>query len=255
MNETIKTEQKSRHLTTIVYLWFLILTIAVAALITAVFLRGAIDRERQVEKNKLALVEAGYQLENASDYLTAEVRNFVVTADAQHLQSYWHEVDVSQNRDKAVERLKQLSADAKEIDLLIQSKRSSDALIQTEVHGMKLLLDAYKVPEASTHPVVRAYKLSATDQALPPDKKILLAQKMMFNQQYYLDKEKIMAPIEKFRQLIKTRLTKEAALAQAKTNHLSTALLGILILLAISILILIWVRVFVFPVPPRDKSE
>ncbi len=192
--------------------------------------------------NKIEIVTMGHLLSKTSDFLTSEIRSFSVNQDEQHLRQYWYEVDVAKQRDYAVAQLKLLGALDEEIALLAQSKRQSDALIDTETRAMKLILSAYGIEDNLMHPSIQAYRLSAADQSLTPTKKIAQAQTILFDQQYQLDKTKIMAPIAKFLKKTKQRSERELQAVQQKINIALWLLWIQLGLLFIVILITFWVR-------------
>ena len=174
--------------------------------------------------------------------MTAEARSFSVTADPTHLEAYWHEVDVYKHRDKAISLLKKLSDDPKEVSLLVKSKKNSDALILTEVRSMKLVLDAYHVPTSLLPSVVARYALSKQDAMKTPEQKIRLAQTIMFDKQYFMDKNKIMGPIIEFNKVLRIRAQQYYKMNRDKLSFIMIFLfINILTMLAL-ILLIVWLR-------------
>ena len=58
--------------------------------------------------------------------LTNEARKYVVTTDVTHLTDYWTAINVTQTDQKIISRLRELGAPQSELDLIQQSKDSSD---------------------------------------------------------------------------------------------------------------------------------
>ncbi|TXH37119.1 MAG: methyl-accepting chemotaxis protein [Rhodospirillaceae bacterium] len=115
-------------------------TTIVLSLLTAVSIwqeNRLVDAERQALLRQAEFRQLGYDLANASDYLTEEARRYSIAGDKTHLDNYWREVKETRTRDKVVERLKELGAPADELDLIEQSKANSDGLIKTEEAAME----------------------------------------------------------------------------------------------------------------------
>lgn len=63
------------------------------------------EREALARLNSEELHNLGENLADAPDYLTDEARRYSVTGDISHLYNYWHEVRVTQTRDKVISEL------------------------------------------------------------------------------------------------------------------------------------------------------
>lgn len=205
-----------------------------AALIVNVFLLFSnVKKEGSMELGRLDMLSAGRQLMEASDMLTAEVRSFIMTGDPTHFKKYWYEVDVSKNRDKAIDTLQRLSANEKEILLLTRSKQKSDKLVQTELRSMRLIFDAYGVPNSVMPAVVRGFQLSSLDKLLSKEAKVLAAQKILFDSHYFAEKDKIHSLIDEFEKQLKQRTLLQLQKAQTKTE------IYLMITMALSLLLLL----------------
>jgi len=175
--------------------------------------------EETAVRRQAEFKQLGIDLANASDLLTNEVRRYVVTTDSQPLRNYWTEIDTTQTRDKVLARLKELGAPQEEFDLLALAKKNSDALVDTETRGMRLVLEARGVPPTSMPPAVAAYRLSADDQALTPSAKIDQARTIMFDAKYDQDKRVIMEPVAEFQTKMNARAAREVEAAQNATGN------------------------------------
>ncbi len=83
------------------------------------------------ETEKESLLMAA-MLRFGSDRLTAAVRAYAATGDAQFREEFLQEVNVDRSRDKAVERLKEIGLLPEEMELIERAKRNSDKLIDLE---------------------------------------------------------------------------------------------------------------------------
>ena len=232
--------------------WLLLLLFCITAYYFLLQLNAAIKLERTVYKDQLEIIELGHQLANRSNFLTSEARAFAVTRESKHLKNYWHEVNVEKTREYTVSRLKQLSALPSEIKLLTQSKRNSDSLIFTEIRSMKLVLEAYHVPNYLQPSSIQKYELPQFEKNLSANDKLILAETIMFDEQYYLDKEKITGPITTFNSQLQERINLDILEAQQQLNTLKRQLNTNLFILALLICIIIWLRVLYIKSPAKS---
>lgn len=196
------------------------------------YMSSSIKAEQTAEKRRTEFKQLGMDLAKASDYLTEEARKFAVTKDITHLNKYWEEINITKTRDKVIARLGELDSPAAEKELLAQAKRHSDDLVETERHSMRLVLEGLGVTEANMFPEVASYRLNIIEQQLTNEQKFAKARDIMFDAQYDADKKSIMGPIERFQQVMNTRLEAELAAAREGTRRaaiLQAILAGIII--------------------------
>lgn len=154
---------------------------------------------RQAEFRQL-----GFDLENASDYLTNEARKYVQFGNKTYYDNYWREVNETKTRDRVVERLKELNAPKEELDLIEQAKQSSDTLVQIEDAAMKAV-EAGDFEEA---------------------------RRLMFDDQYDNNKQIIMAPISEFQTIMNTRAEQASQKAEDAFHMYLYITIAIIILVA-----------------------
>jgi methyl-accepting chemotaxis protein len=230
---------KLSTLNTIIGAVFLVTSLLLGS--SVYYVNDALTREQQAVTKQAVLKQLGIDLANASDYLTDEVRKYVVTTDPKYLENYWTEVEVTQTREKILEELKEWDTPQAEFDLLALAKKNSDALIHTETRGMRLVLEIKGVPEVSMPPAVAAYKLSPEDQALELVDKLAKAREIMFDSQYDADKRMITEPIAEFQSLMNARAEREVEAARATTRMAMTALIILAILIPVGMGIIFWI--------------
>lgn len=205
---------------------FLVLTGLIFFLgIACYYVHVNIDAERSGIAKTAELEALSYKLAGASDYLTSEVQKFAVTLDPVHLRNYWMEVNVTQTREKVINRLKELNIPPEEFNLLNKAKNNSDDLVNTETRAMKLILCVYNVPEDQMEQPVREYQLTNDDRLLSDNGKVNLAREILYNSRYEMQKKKIMQPISGYAKKMSARVQKENQAAEKNTNLSLTLLL------------------------------
>jgi len=200
----------------------------------------SISAEETAVRRQAEFKQLGIDLANASDLLTNEVRRYVVTTDSQHLRNYWTEIDTTQTRDRVLARLKELGAPQDEFDLLALAKKNSDALVDTETRGMRLVLEALGVPPTSMPAAVAAYRLSPADQALDADAQLAKAREIMFDAKYDQDKRVIMEPVAEFQAKMNARAAREVEAARDATGRAIKLLGASALLMVLGVAALLW---------------
>ena len=87
------------------------------------------QKQLAIEQNRRQCAEQSQALANASDYLTSAVWHFIATQQVSFLQDYWHEVDILQSRDKALEQLAALSLTPREGHCSMLPRRNLTSLL------------------------------------------------------------------------------------------------------------------------------
>jgi diguanylate cyclase (GGDEF)-like protein len=129
----------------------------------------------------------------ASDYLTSQVRGFVLSSDREYLDSYFEEANVSRRRDGAVEKIRTRMAgeNSDAISFLERSLELSNALMDTEYYAFRLVADAAGYSLQDLPSEIREVPVSAEDAALGAQEKLLLARDLVFGLDYQSVKEEI----------------------------------------------------------------
>ncbi len=150
---------------------------------------------------------AALELQASSDYLTEEVRLFVLSYDFKHVENYFNETKVVQRRNKAVEKIRNIAessvlfpgidkndsgSSASESLLLLQKALDeSNQLEQMEYQAMKLVLQGtgqISNPNLNIPEEILNTKLSSDDENLAPQYKIPKAWIILFSQEYLQSK-------------------------------------------------------------------
>jgi signal transduction histidine kinase/CheY-like chemotaxis protein len=169
--------QRTSRIITVSVVVLSLLTIACAM----VSLRYRTLQERNYAARRLAS-HMMMQLAGGSDRLTNAVRAYAVTGDRRYYDDFVRELKVDRTRDRAVEQLRQLELDPREIALLTRAKQNSDQLVSLEDRAF----EAVKKGDNAT------------------------AIGLVYGDEYQTAKASIMQPIAECRELLDTRLTDQA---------------------------------------------
>jgi len=238
MTDTTAPKQKM-----IIGFWQVLVVLLVISCVMLFTFYHSLQNEKQTQNQKNHLLTLGYKLNKLSDYLTAEARNFAVTNNVLHLHNYWNEVLIKQNRDKLIQQIKTFSRNSKERQLLALAKRNSDALINTEIRAMKLVLSAYRIPPTLYPKPIQSYILSPPDKLLSAPQKILLAQKLLFDQRYYTEKAHITGPIQQYNQIIARNLNRSLHKNATRSQWLLYSLGLLMLITTLLTLSILWLRI------------
>ena len=148
---------------------------------------GATDEFIELQKDADGLM-------NASDYLTQEVQNFTVTAEKIHLIHYFEEAEETKRREKAIEKMKDITGEGTAYKFLHNAMNESLDLMQTEYYAMKLITIACEIEYIPDE--VEKVELTKQDAALSNSEKIKLAQRMVHDTTYHRKKEVIRTNME-----------------------------------------------------------
>ncbi|HWP96552.1 MAG TPA: ATP-binding protein [Syntrophomonadaceae bacterium] len=239
---------KQSTISTIILGIFFFIAILLAASIF--YMNASIKSERTAEQRRTEFKQLGINLADASDYLTDEARKYAVTQDTIHLQKYWQEINTTKTRDNVISRLPELDSPEEELALLAEAKRYSDALVSTERHSMRLVMEAQGVPEMDMVGEVASYHLSEADQKLNRSQELDKAREIMFDAKYDADKMNIMNPIARFQTIMNARLEADLAAARQATTRAAVVqmILAIIIMCAIAVLIRLLFKQVTYPI-------
>jgi len=88
-------------------------------------------------EDRFELTQNANRFMNGSAYLTDEVRAYAATADQEHLNNYWNEIDNLKNRDIGVKNMKEIGITEAEQQKINEMSALSDKLVPLEEKAMK----------------------------------------------------------------------------------------------------------------------
>lgn len=138
----------------------------------------------QHNEDYIACEEDALRLNEASDYLTDQVRLFTQNMDTRHMSLYFKEANENKRRDKAIEELKKHNPNQEELESLEAAKAASVDLMSREFYAMQLICAANGYDEAQLPQEVRSVQLTAGDRAMSSGEKIAKARGMVYDRGY-----------------------------------------------------------------------
>lgn len=173
----------------ILYIALLFQTMSVADRYTK--LNGYTDEYILCEKDAV-------MVEQASDYLTEQVRLYAQNMDIKYMNLYFKEANETKRRETALEDLMNHNPDKDILKSLQQALDASNDLMNREFYSMKLISVANGYDESLLPKEVRDVQLKAEDLSISQQGKIELARKMVFDGGYQDSKALIKSHLSHF---------------------------------------------------------
>jgi len=125
-----------------------------------------------------------FLFQEGSDYLTNEIRYFVMTGDAVHAQNFVEEVEVTRRRERAIDDLDDYLQENDSFRYLMKAMEYSSALAEKERYAIRLAAAGYGLDPALLPETVQSVELSAQDAALSAEEQRAQAVGMVFGNEY-----------------------------------------------------------------------
>ena len=192
-------------------------------------------------------------LQSGSDYLTEQVRCFVVTGNREYLDNYFEEAKVTRSRDKAVEGVKDLVGENEAYQSLVSALGESVDLMNREYYAMRLAISGYGY-DVLDYPVeIQNVKLSAEDLAATPEEQREKARMMVFDDIYHSKKVAITDNVQGCLDVMNAEIEEGRVIAQAEMQRTLT-LQSVLIIVSIIAVIVTFLLFMVLVVSPLVKA-
>lgn len=187
------------------------------------------------------------QIADGSNYLTEQIRLYVMTMDPTYMEAYFTEANVTRRRENALENLEQYLVSDEALQFLKEALSYSNELMEREIYAIKLI--ALSQGGDNDFPaVVKEMPLQPDDQNLTPEEMVEKARKIIFDDSYQDAKASISNNISYFVSSVidSTHLKQQSTLAKLK-NTMSTqtmfiSFLFILNLITFTMVIVLIVR-------------
>jgi len=149
------------------------------------------DETHEITQNLLSWRSNSYNLQVASDYLTEQMRSFVITGNREYLDNYFKEAQETRRREWALEDLRNLHGETLAYRDLNAAMQESVSLMNTEYHAARLAVEAYGLNVADFPEEVATYKLKADELSMEPSKQKEAAELLLFDDAYSREKAQI----------------------------------------------------------------
>ena len=132
----------------------------------------------------IACENAARKLQDGSDYLTEQVRRYVMTGEVQYMDLYFEEATITKRREKALDTLKRYFDKTETFGSLKAALSCSQELMNSEYYAMRLVAEATGMDKNTWPQEVAEVVLSETDSALGTEGKMKRAQQMVCDNTY-----------------------------------------------------------------------
>ena len=163
--------------------------------ISLILLQRGFQKYVYAGEEYIKISKAAMELQDGSDYLTEQVRLFVLFQNFTYMDNYFTEVQKTRRREHAVDKISHSSADAKVINLLSKALAHSIQLEQLEYYAMRLTVQAMNLDKQTLESLPEEVTdIQLSDEDLNSDSKTLFARAWMllFSQEYFSKKIEIL---------------------------------------------------------------
>ena len=187
----------------------------------------------------IEMQQAAAELMDASDYLTEMVQRYVIDGNSAYLHNYFEEALENRRREDAIARMSVYPEVQDAIAQLRATMDESSKLTERDYYAMKLIVEATGMSPMPT--ALQDVVLLPEHAALPSFEKKAVAQHMVSDEEYYLQKDTIRSNMRDSLNRLeeKTRnvqmLSEEAVTAELRGTRLFTLIQVIAVLAVISL--------------------
>ncbi len=179
-------------------------------------------------------------MQAGSDYLTAQVRVFVVTGDPAAAENFRVEVEETRRRDLAVENMREELAGTETYRYLQSALDLSNELVNIELHAMRLAAEAKDIDPDTLPAMVREATLTEAEQAMTPREQADAAILSVVDETYRTYKNSISENVNRCTEtLIDGTRTQQTADTASMRRLLATqfALIGLTLVVAVAVVL------------------
>ena len=149
------------------------------------------EETHNATRNLFSLRKSAYELQQASDYLTEQIRYFVTSGDKAYLDDYFEEANTTKRRENALSNLKANQGDTVAFYNLNEAMRESLDLMNDEYYAARLIVDANGY-DISTYPEeIQNVTLPGWVNSLSAEDKKTEAENVVFGKDYQRKKDTI----------------------------------------------------------------
>ena len=234
--------------------------ISIVLLISTLMTQSSYKKTVESTYNYIDWEQTAERLQAGSDYLTDQVRTFVVTGNVKHMNNYFEEANVTQRRDKALALLEENLKGNAAYKYLEESMKESLELMNIEYYAMNLAARAYGY-DFSTLPIeVASYIVEDGDLVLSKEDQIKKAMELVFDDTYHDYKERIYNGVNKSIVELGALTEKNLNDAFAKLQRLliiQQVLIVVIVIVVITLIILTLIQVVnpLIKAIPQIKNE
>ena len=216
--------------------------ISILLVLSLLLLTNKYEEVPKSNEKYLSLEVSASDLMEASDYLTEQVRYFVVTQDDKYYHAYFDEVNETKRREKALANIEENTDDEIAFKRLENALAESNRLMNTELYAFKLSLISKGV-DLSSYEEIKDVVIKDEDSALSSEDKKDVAIALVFSADYNNSKDTISNNVNECIKKI-MELSNDALTEVNKSVVIIMVFQQLLILLLIVILIADFVLIY-----------
>ena len=184
---------------------------------------------------------------SGSDYLTEQVRCYVITGDIKYLRNYFYESEVTQTRDKALEAIRTRNENTEAYASLKNAMDESLDLMNLEYYAMRLKAESIGYDVSALPQEIIDVELTDEDENLSLEEKDARAENIVFGDQYQSKKETIIRNVSLCTEQLEKILFDRQTAAEAELKDLivrERIMIVIFIVVVIGMIVLTITQVF-----------
>ena len=195
----------------------------------------------KVTQTQIILEDSAQDVRVASDYLTEQMRRFVITGEREYLDNYFTEAFVTKRREKALGTLEKHQENRDAINDIRNATEGSNELMDTEYYAARLTVEAYGYDIADYPEEIQDITITEGDSKLSSEEMKTYAVELLFNDAYSKKKDYIMNNMDSCIDDLKAELKEEQNEAAEQLDHqvfVEHALTVVLIVIMLGIVLL-----------------
>lgn len=161
-------------------------TIILAVLFFVIAVTGSKEFHilKETTNKYITCEKSAKELQAGSDYLTEQVRLYVMTGDEKYMKLYLNEVHVTKRREKSLKQLKKYFDKTVIFTSLQKAMECSNELMNTEYYAMRLIAEEHGVSKDVWPKELKQVQITDQDEALSAKQKQERAQKLVCGKNY-----------------------------------------------------------------------
>ena len=223
-----------------IHSWLIVVAVILSCLMiySTYRLTSSFLRVKDAAEENIMLQNSVHGLMDASDYLTEMAQRFTVTGDRRFMEQYFIEAFTTKRREQALSELKRVKDTESALASLEEAMRHSVKLMDREYYAMRLVIEAKGIREYPS--VLKSVALRSEDAALSPENKMRLATKMVLDDEYYTQKNRIRTEVQNTVQAIINQTQKEETDALDRFQAELNLTRGEILLIIAAIFFVVW---------------
>lgn len=230
-----------------------VLLLVATAIILQMVVKAQMNTDQMNEAYR-ACQQAVDELQETSDFLTNEARQYVSTGEKQNLSHYLNEVERHDRRGHALETLRNEAMSDEAVAELEEARRLSDELAETELYALRLSAETHGLDPLPAS--LEQVELTTEDDTKTLDEKQELANELVYGADYNGIKFRILDQVHKSSEMLVRNMREELEESARKLSILLNSILACVVSMLLVVALVIGSNAFLLLWPMRlyEKS-